>query len=60
VEVKTPDGRLSAEQKQFLAEIGGMGGLTVMVRDWRDLDTALRSAGYAADLSAFPEIPPNI
>jgi hypothetical protein len=48
VEVKAPDGRLSTEQKQFLAEIGGLGGLAVMVRGWRELDAALRGAGYLA------------
>lgn len=49
VEVKAPDGRLSGAQKKFLAEIGALGGLAVTVRDWRELDAALRGAGYAAE-----------
>jgi hypothetical protein len=48
VEVKAPDGRLSAEQREFLENIRGLGGLAITARDWRELDAALRGAGYAA------------
>ncbi|MDR2103383.1 MAG: VRR-NUC domain-containing protein [Treponema sp.] len=40
VEVKAARGVLSPEQKTFLAEIRGLGGLAVMVRDWRELQGA--------------------
>jgi hypothetical protein len=49
VEVKAPDGRLSDEQRRFLAEIGALGGLAITVRGWRELDAALRGAGYAGE-----------
>ena len=54
VEVKAPGGRLSPEQKQFLAEVRGLGGLALVVRDWRGLDAELRGAGYALeDMALF-------
>lgn len=46
VEVKAPGGRLSPEQKQFLDDISRLGGLAVMVQDWRELAQILREAGY--------------
>jgi hypothetical protein len=46
VEVKAPGGRLSPEQRQFLAEVQALGGLAVTVRGWRELAEALREAGY--------------
>jgi hypothetical protein len=46
VEVKAPDGRISPEQRQFPAEVQALGGLAVTVRGWRELDEALREAGY--------------
>ena len=49
VEVKAERGRLSPEQRQFLADIKALGGLAVVVRDWRELDAALRGAGYATE-----------
>ncbi|GHT89395.1 hypothetical protein FACS1894137_18550 [Spirochaetia bacterium] len=53
IEVKAPGGRLSPEQKQFLAEIRELGGLAVMVRDWKEIDSALREAGYISDGPLF-------
>lgn len=53
VEVKAPGGRLSPEQRQFLDDVKTLGGLAVMVRDWRDLDAALREAGYISDGPLF-------
>jgi hypothetical protein len=47
VECKAPDGRLSPEQREFLADIKALGGLAVMVRGWKELDQALRSEGYS-------------
>jgi hypothetical protein len=54
VEVKAPNGRLSLEQKQFIADIRGEGGFAVCVKSWRELDEALRGAGYAGeDMALF-------
>jgi hypothetical protein len=47
VEVKAAHGRLSPEQREFLADIKALGGLAVMVRGWKELDQALRVAGYS-------------
>jgi hypothetical protein len=47
VEVKAPGGRLSPEQRQFLADIKALGGLAAVVRGWKELDQALREAGYS-------------
>jgi hypothetical protein len=49
VEVKARNGRLSPEQREFLAEIRGLGGLAVMVKSWQELDAVLRREGYAAE-----------
>jgi hypothetical protein len=46
VEVKAPNGRLSAEQKQFLEKIGGLGGLAIVAPSYRDIEAALLEAGY--------------
>jgi hypothetical protein len=54
VEVKAARGVLSPEQKTFLTEIRELGGLAVMVRDWRELDAELRGAGYTLeDMALF-------
>jgi hypothetical protein len=53
VECKVPNGRLSPEQKQFLDEIRGFGGLAVVAKSWTDVDRALREAGYADDGPLF-------
>jgi hypothetical protein len=47
VECKADRGRLSPEQKQFLADVRELGGLALVVRGWQELDEALREAGYA-------------
>jgi hypothetical protein len=47
VECKARGGRLSPEQKRFIAEIGSLGGFAVVVRGWEELDQALKAAGYA-------------
>jgi hypothetical protein len=49
----TTRGRLSPEQKQFLADVRGLGGLALCVRGLRELDQALREAGYADDGPLF-------
>ena len=47
VECKAPNrGRLSPEQKQFLADVRELGALALVVRGWQELDEALRKAGY--------------
>jgi hypothetical protein len=60
VEVKAPDGRLSNDQKQFLEEIGTLGGLAITVRDWRELDAELRGAGYTLEDMALFEPAPDV
>jgi hypothetical protein len=57
VEVKAVHGRLSPEQRQFLAEIKTLGGMAVMVRGWKELDQALREGGYVSDGPLFEEAP---
>jgi hypothetical protein len=47
VEVKAPGGRLSLEQRQFLADIKALGGMAIVARSWMDIDQALREAGYS-------------
>jgi hypothetical protein len=53
VEVKSPGGRLSPEQKQFLAEIRDLGGLALVVWNWKEIDSALRHGGYVSDGPLF-------
>jgi hypothetical protein len=57
VEVKAAHGRLSPEQQQFLADIKALGGLALCVKSWRELDAALRSAGYATEDMPLFETP---
>jgi hypothetical protein len=47
VECKAERGRLSPEQRHFLAEVQALGGLAVTVRGWRELADMLKEAGYA-------------
>jgi hypothetical protein len=47
VECKANKGRLSPEQKQFLADARELGALALVVHGWWELDEALREAGYA-------------
>ena len=49
VECKAQGGRLSPEQKQFLADVSRLGCLAVIVRSWKELDQALRTDGYVTD-----------
>jgi hypothetical protein len=54
IECKAPDGgRLSPEQKQFLADVRELGALALVVRDWQELDAALREAGYVSNGPLF-------
>ncbi|MDR2435236.1 MAG: VRR-NUC domain-containing protein [Treponema sp.] len=46
VEVKAEHGRLSPEQRQFLADIKALGGIAIVARSFRDIEAALREAGY--------------
>jgi hypothetical protein len=46
VEVKAERGRLSPEQRQFLAGIRALGGLAIVARSYRDIEAALMKAGY--------------
>jgi hypothetical protein len=53
VEVKAPHGRLSPEQSAFLEKVRSLGGVAVVARSYRELDSALREAGYADDGPLF-------
>jgi hypothetical protein len=57
VETKAKRGQLSPEQRQFLADIKALGGLAVVVKSWKDIDQALREAGYVNDGPLFREAP---
>jgi hypothetical protein len=47
VECKAEHGRLSPEQRQFLTDVKALGGLAIVAKSWRDIDQALREAGYS-------------
>jgi hypothetical protein len=47
IEVKAPDGRLSPEQREFLADIRGLGGIAIVARSYRDIEEAVRESGYS-------------
>jgi hypothetical protein len=47
VECKAEHGRLSPEQREFLSDIQALGGLAVVAKSYRDIDQALREAGYS-------------
>jgi hypothetical protein len=49
VECKAAHGRLSPEQREFLADIKSLGGFAVVAKSWQDIDQALREAGYVND-----------
>ena len=53
VEVKSIKSRLAPEQSAFLDKIRGLGGLAIVIRDWKELDQALRAAGYVSEGSLF-------
>jgi hypothetical protein len=47
VECKAEHGRLSPDQRQFLADVKALGGMAIVARSCRDIETALTEAGYA-------------
>jgi hypothetical protein len=53
VECKAKTGRLTPEQQDFLETVLGLGGLAVVVKDWQELDAALRNEGYVDDGPLF-------
>ena len=53
VECKALNGRLSPEQREFLEAIRKLGGLSVVVRSWQELDRELREAGIITDGPLF-------
>jgi hypothetical protein len=57
VETKAERGRISPEQRQFLADIKALGGLAIVVRGWKELDQALHEAGYVNDGPLFEKAP---
>jgi hypothetical protein len=46
VECKAEDGRLSPEQREFLETVKQQGGMAIVARSCRDVETALTEAGY--------------
>jgi hypothetical protein len=46
IECKAGHGRLSPEQREFLEDIKNRGGLAIVAKSFRDIDKALRDAGY--------------
>jgi hypothetical protein len=60
VECKAAHGRLSPEQRQFLADIKAQGGMAIVTRSYRDIEAALMEAGYggivAGSLFEAPEL----
>jgi hypothetical protein len=46
VEVKSMTGRASPEQREFLEAIKQQGGVAVVATSYRDVEAALREAGY--------------
>jgi hypothetical protein len=48
VECKAEGGRLSPEQRQFLADIKALGGLAIVARSWMDIEAGLRESGYSS------------
>jgi hypothetical protein len=53
VETKSTRGKLSPEQREFLADINTLGGMAIVARSWQDIDKALREAGYVNDGPLF-------
>ena len=49
IECKAKGGRLSPDQRQFLADISNLGGLSVIAYSWLDVDKILRREGYITD-----------
>jgi hypothetical protein len=47
VETKAPAGRLSPEQREFLEAVKQQGGMAIVARSYRDVETALMEEGYA-------------
>jgi hypothetical protein len=47
VEVKAPGGRLSPEQQEFLEDVKTLGGMAIVAKSYRDIETALLEAGYS-------------
>ena len=53
VECKSKNGRIAPEHKAFLEKVRGLGGVAIVARSFRELDTALRREGYADDGPLF-------
>ena len=53
VECKSKNGRIAPEHKAFLEKVRGLGGVAIVARSFRELDTALRREGYADDEPLF-------
>jgi hypothetical protein len=57
VETKAKRSYLTPEQREFLETVRGLGGLAVIARSWKEIDQALREAGYVNDGPLFNEVP---
>jgi hypothetical protein len=56
VECKAEHGRLSPEQRDFLKDVKRLGGLAIVARHWKDIDTALRQEGLVDDGPLFSDV----
>jgi hypothetical protein len=56
VECKAGRGRLSPEQRDFLDEIQGLGGLAVVARSCQELDGALNWTGHSGERDTLPGV----
>ncbi|GHT89234.1 hypothetical protein FACS1894137_18170 [Spirochaetia bacterium] len=53
IEVKAKGGSLTPEQAAFLERVRGLGGVAIIARSFRDIDTALKQGGYIDDGPLF-------
>jgi hypothetical protein len=54
VEVKSPGGSLSPEQREFLNRVRGLGGLALVVKSKHELVDELRNNGFLTDPLFIP------
>jgi hypothetical protein len=55
VECKAEHGRLSPDQREFLNDIAALGGVALVVKNWKEIDNAFRQNGYVSDGPLFGE-----
>jgi hypothetical protein len=55
IEVKAKGGRVSPEQRNFLEQVRGLGGVAIIAYSFKDIDEVLRLEGYADDGPLFAD-----